>query len=336
MNEITIVITPRDRYSGIDDCLLNLYEYTEYEFNLIILDLGYPDYILRKVKNIISNKKNAKIIKYGLVEAMIAIDKVRHSIDTKYTVLLDNDSRVTKGWLEPLISTVKEDIVIVSPLILEKEGVDDGATLRNHLHTCDIRVLDYNGQKYLIEDKKYRRALPKTLPSEIQLTDTFELHCVLFLTEHLHKIEVPHMVVREHIDIGFQTRVMGKTIVVQPCSVVIFDNLGTKMNLSDMKFFFFRWSRRLSEKSHRLFERRWGYKFYSENAMYVWAFRRKVFLLARYIGFPIKISNKITGLMKRIFCKDWDPLDNPIQSSSILRENKDREVVMQLDHTIRL
>jgi len=224
-----------------------------------------------------------------------------------------------------------ENTVIVSPLILEKAGVDEGAALRNHLHSCDIRVISYDDQEYLIEDKKYRRVLPDELPIGVQSTDTFELHCVLFQTKHLQAIEIPQMVVREHIDIGLQTRAMGKSIVVQPDSIILFDNLGTRMNLIDMKYFFFRWNKRLSRESHYLFEKRWGYKFYAENAMYTWAFRRKIFLLARYVGMPISLANKISGLFKRIFIKDWDPIKDPVSSSYVLREKFSDGVVPQID-----
>ncbi len=329
MNEVTIIITPRDRYSRLDICIAGLYENTEEEFDLVILDLGYPKSELKKAMKITNAKNNVRIFSYGLITPMAALDRIRAEITTKYTVLLDNDTNVTPGWLKPLIATANNDNVIVSPLILEREGVDKGATLRNHLLTCDIRVLNHDNTEYLIENKKYRRVLPDELPVGIKSTDTFELHCVLFLTSHLQEIEIPQMVVREHIDIGLQTRAMKKSIVVQPESVVLFDNLGTRMNLSDMKYFFFRWNKDLAKKSHKLFEKRWGYNFYGENFMYVWAFRRKVFLLARFFGMPIFISNKMAGLMKKIFCKQWDPIDDPISASTILREQFPNGIVPQ-------
>ena len=336
MNEVTVIITPRDRYSRLDKCIANLYDNTKEGFDLVVLDLGYPKSELKKAMEITKTKSNVRIIPYGLITPMEALEKIRDEIVTEYTVLLDNDSNVTEGWLEPLISTADNTSVIVSPLILEKEGVDKGASLRNHLHTCDIRVVNYNNTEYLIENKKYRRVLPEELPTGVKSTDTFELHCVLFLTSHLQEIEIPQMVVREHIDIGLQTRAMGKSVVVQPDSVILFDNLGTRMNFYDMKYFFFRWNKKLSKKSHELFDQRWGYKFYGENFMYIWAFRRKVFLITRFLGAPIWLSNKMSGLIKKIFCKDWDPLEDPIASSSILREKYIDGIVPQKSHSTSL
>lgn len=320
MEDITIVITPRDRYSGLDLCLTNLYDRTDRGFHLIILDLGYPESYLRKAKNITEGKDNVRYVDYGLITPMEALARVRSEINTKYTVLLDNDTNITPGWLPPLIEAASDKNVIVSPVVLEKEGVDKGESIRNHLHSCDIVLINYNNQNYLIENKKYRRASVEELPEGIMTTDTFELHCVLFDTAHLKEIEIPPMVVREHIDIGLQTRAMNKDIVVQPKSIVMFDNLGTRMTLEDMKYFFFRWNKKLTKESHILFEKRWGYRFYAEKAMYVWVFRRKVFLISRFMHMPIWVSNKVSGLFKRLFCKNWDPVKDPLKDSLLLRD----------------
>jgi hypothetical protein len=123
------------------------------------------------------------------------------------------------------------------------------------------------------------------------------------------------MVVREHLDIALQVLARGETLMVEPASVVTFDNLATRMQLPDMRFFFYRWSQPLIERSSRLFERRWGYRFYSEQSMSNWAFRRKVFLWARWFGLPIGIANRITSVAKRLFRRDWDPLRDPEAAS---------------------
>ena len=86
---------------------------------------------------------------------------------------------------------------------------------------------------------------------------------------------------------------------------------GTRMALSDMKFFFYRWGPKLTGPSSRLFEKRWGYNFYSEQSMYNWVVRRKAFLAARWLGAPIGIANRATQVAKKLFCKDWDPLPDP-------------------------
>lgn len=312
---VTVVISPRDRYSGIIECIENLYLCTPEPFVLKVLDLGYPAHIKSQIYALLRNKPNTEVIELGLIIPMDALNQVRSSITTPYTMLLDNDSNVTPNWLEPLIDTAESTgAAVVNPLTLEKEGVDEGALLRNHLYTNAVQLVDVNGKDYIIEHKSYRRALPKDIPQQVAPSDMFELHGVLFLTKALQQIELPSMVIREHIDIGIQLRQLGYKILSQPKSVIIFDNLGTRMSWFDIRFFFFRWNSSLTYNSSRLFEQRWHYNFYAEQAMYHWVFRRKVFLLCRWLHIPISLSNKVVRLVakvKTLFKPVWNPLSNP-------------------------
>jgi hypothetical protein len=326
MASVTVLIVPRDRYTGVLECIDALYEHTDQAFKLIVADLEYPAALIEKVRARLAGVADAEVVSMGLITPMQALARLRDRLDSDVTVWVDNDSQVTAGWLPPLVETIEGGAAIASPLILEKEGVDAGAPLRNHLYTSEIRVVQVDGRDYLIEDKKYRREVPERLPREQAEIETFELHGVAFRTSMLKEIEIPDMVVREHIDICMQLKARGERVVVEPRSVVLFDNLGTRMSRSDMRFFFFRWSRELAEKSHRNFEARWGYPFYSEQSMYNWAFRRKAFLLARWAGMPIPVANKMTGVAKRLFCQDWDPLKDPTGASkhlySVLPEHR--------------
>lgn len=325
--QVTVVITPRDRYSGVIECIENLYALTTEPFYLKVLDLAYPKRIKRQLKLLLADKENAELIEMGLIIPMEAMRKVRKDIKTPYVMFLDNDSNVTKDWLAPLLTTAEaENAAIVNPLTLEKEGVDKGADLRNHLYTNEIRIVDVNGTDYLIEDKHYRRALPEDIPQEVRPSEMFELHGVFFETQFLNEIEIPQMVIREHIDIGMQAKKMGRKIITQPKSVVIFDNLGTRMELDDIKFFFYRWGKALTWQSSRLFEKRWSYKFYAEQSMYHWVFRRRIFLFSRWLYLPISVANNITRIaakVKTTFKPVWDPLKDPIGKSENFYTSKD-------------
>jgi len=324
--KVTVVITPRDRYSGVIECIENLYAVTDQPFYLKVLDLAYPKAIKKQLVELLADKENAELIEMGLIIPMEAMRAIRGDITTPYVMFLDNDSNVTENWLPPLLKTAeKENAAIVNPLTLEKEGVDKGAELRNHLYTNEIRVIDVNGTDYLIEDKHYRRALPEDIPEEVASSEMFELHGVLFETQFLNDIELPQMVIREHIDIGIQAKKMGRKILTQPKSVVIFDNLGTRMEYPDMKFFFYRWGKKLTWESSRLFEERWGYKFYAEEAMYHWVFRRRIFLFCRWLHLPISLSNNITRIvakLKTMIKPVWDPIKDPVGNSVNYFESK--------------
>lgn len=309
--EVTVIISPRDRYSGLDECVETLLRHTPQPFELWILDLGYPRRDIEPARRRLAGRPGVRFFELGLKTPMDALREVRDQLATRTVVLLDNDSRVTAGWLPPLLAALDDGHAVVTPLILEREGVDRGAPLRNHLYTGELRVVEVDGTDYLIEHKALRRADIPEIPAERAPTGSFELHCVLFSTATFQAIELPSMVIREHLDIALQVAARGESMVVEPSAQVHFDNLGTRMALSDMRFFWFRWSPRLTGPSSRLFERRWGYRFYSEQSMYNWVVRRKAFLLARWLGAPIGLANKATVVARKLFCRDWDPHPDP-------------------------
>lgn len=315
---VTIIITPRDRYTGLEQCVDDVYRHTREPFRLWIMDLGYPPKVIEAVRGRLRDRPEARIFQLGLRTPMDALREVQHLVDTPAVVLLDNDSRVTEGWLPPLLEAMRDGHAVVTPLILEREGVDRGAPMRNHLYTGELRVVDVEGTPYLIEHKHFRRTEVPDIPQERSQTGTFELHCVLFDGEVFRTIELPSMVIREHLDISLQVAAMGRTMVVEPSSVIHFDNLGTRMALADMRYFFYRWGSALTRPSSRLFERRWGYNFYSEQAMYNWVVRRKAFLVSRWLGAPIGISNHATQVARKLFCRDWDPLPDAVAASQPL------------------
>lgn len=316
MNTITIIIAPRERYYGVIECIDAVYENSVEEFNLIIPDVGYPKNLLAKIETRIANITNAKIVSMGgMITPMKVLEKLLPDISTEVLIWIETDTTVLPGWLPPLIEGINDGASFVSPLTLEKEGVDEGAKIRTHLYTSKILVVEYEGVDYLIEGKEYRRELPENLPNEIRPTETFEWHTVAFKTDDLKLVDFPDMVMRQQIDIPMQLRSLGKTMISNPYSKVIFDNLCTRLTIQDIRYFFFVWDQKLNEQSSRIFEKRWGYKFYSEQSIYNWVFRRKVFLICRFFFIPIPIANKITGLCRRLFCKEWDPLSDPIGMS---------------------
>ncbi len=314
-NTVTVVITPRDRYTGVVECIETLYQHTRPPFRLMVLDLGYPIRILRQMQQAVRGKKDAEIISLGRIIPMEAFKRVLPEIRSRYTVFLDNDSRVSEEWLEPLLDCARSGANVVTPLTLEREGLDGGGAIRSHIYVSELRKVEVAGRTYLIEHKPFRREPPENIPKERRPTDLFELHCVFIETEYLRRIELRPMVIREHIDMAMQFRKLGARLWAEPRSVVTFDNLNQRMELEDMLYFFFRWSEELLDKSARIFEDVWGYKFYTESSMKNWAFRRKVYLLARYFGLPNDVCNKLTNGLNRLLRPQWDPLPDPIGSS---------------------
>jgi len=341
MTQVTIIISPRDRYSGIDDCIKNLYATTDSTlFELLVLDLGYPRAIIETVqKQLLGYNNKTQIISLGRITPMEALREIRYKITTPYVALLDNDTRTTQGWLPPLINAAEETgAAIVSPLTLEKEGVDKGAELRSHIYTTHVHYVEVNNTPLLIEHKTYRRALPQDIPKVRADTEAFELHTVFMRTDILQSIELPRMTIREHIDIGLQLWARNEKLICEPNSVVHFDNLGTRAHWYDIFFFRFRWEPTITRASSQLFAKRWGYHFYSEQAIHNWVRRRTIFLVLRWFYLPIDLANTLTAAINKIFLKFnpvIEPLANPDEVSKPLLQSDYAKNLKQLSSDLR-
>jgi hypothetical protein len=191
----------------------------------------------------------------------------------------------------------------------------------------------------LIEYKTYRRAKPEELPKVPSETEAFELHGVLFKTEDLKSLELPEMTIREHLDMGMQLKNKGRRMLVEPKSILLFDNLGTRSELADMEFFNRRWNGKITKSSSDLFERRWGYRFYSEHAMYHWAFRRRLFMMLRWLHLPVFLANKIDRLysaIRRRIMPVWDPVPSPEEKSTSFYKKLGNKFPQQCSHDVIL
>lgn len=56
--KVTVIITPRDRYTGTIKCINNLFALTHEPFFLKVLDLGYPEKIKIQIKELLQDKVN--------------------------------------------------------------------------------------------------------------------------------------------------------------------------------------------------------------------------------------------------------------------------------------
>ena len=147
------------------------------------------------------------------------------------------------------------------------------------------------------------------------------------------------MTIREHLDIGMQLHARGDKLFAEPRSVIYFDNLGTRAHLKDLQYFDYRWNSKIGKYSHDLFEKRWGYKWYAEEAVYHWCERRRIYLILRWAYAPNLVANfldRIFSGLKRRISPAWDPLNNPLEDSSLLYDTLDNNKLEQLSRATEL
>jgi hypothetical protein len=300
--QVTIVVVPRDRFSSVIECARSIIDNTGIPFRFAFLDFGYSQAVLTELRALCSNIPT-EIITLGPSIPIVAFRDYLPKVTTRYLAWVDNDTFVTPGWLDLLLSRAAKGARVIMPLTLEREGLDVDprkVPLRNHVSHSELRKVSVGGTDYVFDYKPYRRATPEEIPQEGHTIDFFELHTFFAETEVMRQLDYPPMVVREHIDIGMQFHRMGVDIWCEPKSRVHFDNIHERPSVADLRFFFYRWADPLIQRSHDLFEQRWGYRFYNERFMHNWAFRRKVFSVARFLGIPQKPADLLSRVMNKL------------------------------------
>jgi GT2 family glycosyltransferase len=301
---VTIVIVPRDRFSSVEACTRSILEHTPEPVKLAFLDFGYSRRTVRDLRELCAGRP-FEIVPCGRTIPMDAFRSYLGRIDTPYTCWVDNDTFVTPGWLTAMLdAATTRGMRAILPLTFEREGLDIDARrleLRVHISHSELRKVAVGSEDYIFDYKPFRRAARDEVPAGPWTVDFFELHTFFAETALLRQIDFPSMVVREHIDIGIQLQRMGVPIWCVPQAEVIFDNIHTRPTIEDLRFFTFRWSDTLVDRSHRLFAERWGWRFYNEQFLKNWAFRRRVFSTARFCGLPHRAADLVSRAMVKFF-----------------------------------
>jgi hypothetical protein len=301
--QVTVVVVPRDRFSSVCACTASILENTPEPVRLVFLDFGYGRRTLDRLRAL-CRAVPTEIVPCGRTIPMRAFAEYLPRVTTPYVAWVDNDTFPTPGWLTAALDRAGQGARVVLPVTLEREGLDTDPRripLRNHISHAELRRVTRDGTTYVFDYKPYRRAAPEELPAEPHTVDFFELHAFVAETAVLRQLDLPPMVVREHVDLGIQLHRLGIAIWCEPRSVVVFDNLNERPTLGDLRFFCYRWDQRLIDQAHELFARRWGWRFYNEQFMKNWAFRRKVFSVCRYVGLPHRAADLASRVLNRLF-----------------------------------
>ena len=300
--QVTILVVPRDRFSSVLECAQSILENTSVPFRFVFLDFGYTKDTLAKLRTLCA-KVPTEIVTLGPTIPMVAFKDYLPKVTTRYLAWVDNDTFVAPGWMEAMLSRAAKGARVIMPLTLEREGLDIDPRkipLRNHISHSELRKVSVDGSEYVFDYKPFRRAAPEEIPQAGHTIDFFELHTFFAETAVLRQLDYPPMVVREHIDLGMQFHRLGIDVWCEPKSRVHFDNIHERPTYRDLRFFFYRWADPLIDRSHELFEQRWGYRFYNERFMRNWAFRRKVYSICRFLGIPQKPSDFASRVLKKL------------------------------------
>ena len=133
MSKVTIIIPNYNGAAFLGDCIESLRNQTYKNFDVLVVDNGSKDASLEYLRDLESYEKNLNIRVIYLDENLGFAGGVNVGLaasDSKYIILLNNDTQVFNDYVERLVNAIEksEKIFAVNPLMINahnKELVDD-------------------------------------------------------------------------------------------------------------------------------------------------------------------------------------------------------------------
>ncbi|MEL6495213.1 MAG: glycosyltransferase [Cyanobacteria bacterium J06623_7] len=244
MTNVTIVVTPRERYSCTRQSLESIYQHTQFPFKLIYVDGNSPP----KVRRYLQDQARVLNLTHLRTDYYLSPNHARNlglqQVTTKYVVFIDNDVIVSPGWLSQLVNCAETtEATVVGPLMCQDEPVHEivhFAGGESHIFQ-DVRGRRRLREKMYFQGKKVAEIRHRLQRQETELA---EFHCVLIrskIFEQLGFLDEGMLNTKEHLDFCMQVRQNGGTVYFEPEAVVTYVP-GPPLEYSDLTYYMLRWS----------------------------------------------------------------------------------------------
>ena len=242
--QVTIVVSPRERFSCVRESLESIYEFTDTPFKLVYVDGNSPS----KVQSYLQEQAETKGFELIRTDYYLSPNHARNigltHVNTKYLVFIDNDVIVSPGWLQALIQCAEETrATVVGPLMCQEKPLHEII----HFAGGESHVLvDQTGRRR-IREKMYKQGhqVAKLGPQlQRKQTELAEFHCVLVRTQIFETIgflDQQFMNTKEHLDFCMMVAEAGGTIYFEPACIVTYVP-GPPLELTDLHYYMLRWS----------------------------------------------------------------------------------------------
>ncbi|MBE9182507.1 glycosyltransferase [Oculatella sp. LEGE 06141] len=241
---VTIVVTPRERFSCAQSSLESIYQYTDVPFKLIYVDGNSP----AKVRRYLETQAQEQGFQMIRTPYYLSPNHARNlglaQVETKYVAFVDNDVIASPGWLAHLVQCAEEtDATVVGPLMCQEEPVHEIV----HFAGGESHVIfDTRGRRRLREKmyKQGKRVADIRDQLQRQQTELAEFHCVLVRSSifaQIGMLDEAMLNTKEHLDFCMTVAEAGGTIYFEPASLVTYVP-GPPLELTDIPYYMLRWS----------------------------------------------------------------------------------------------
>ena len=256
---VTIVMTARERHSLAEHAIESVVAKTPRPYRFIYVDVDSPPW-LREVLAARAPSWNLEIARIDEpLWPQQARVRMTETIRTEYTVFIDNDVEVERGWLESLVACADATGAgIVGPLYLAGDGVQPA-----RIHMAGGRLQESGSPEARVLDEAH--VLVNEDPARVaeQLSrkpcDFVEYHCMLMRTELLRAnvVDPDIRCVHEHIDSSFSARRLGYATWLEPSARITYLAHHDYL-LDELHFFRNRWTQQEADASIAAFCRKWN------------------------------------------------------------------------------
>lgn len=259
---VTIVISPRERFSHTSASLESLYAHTTVPFRLIYVDGGSP----KPIQTYLEAESQRRPFKLIRTDRFLSPNQARNlglqQVETDYVLFIDNDVEVAPGWLEALIACAEEtQATLVCPLTCI------GRPLHQKIHLAggEARILTQVKKKRTrrkIHEKHYFVNRPVAEVQDQlhrQACEFAEFHCLLVRAEIFDQVgplDEALLSTREHIDFCLTVLHAGGTVYCEPAAVVTYVP-DPPRSAADLLYFSLRWSDAWEIQSLEHFCQKW-------------------------------------------------------------------------------
>lgn len=207
MNEITVVVPNYNGIEFVENCFQALYqEQEQIKFDMILVDNGSKDgsreFVERKYKEV-------KVIPLGRNTGFCtAVNVGIKAAVTPYVILLNNDTRICKGFVKALYETIQKDshIFSVSSMMIQdrcRTMIDDAGDFY-----CSLGWAFANGKDKPIDDYES--------PYEITAACGGAAIYRKSVFEQIGYFDEAHFAYLEDIDVGIRSKLYGYRNVYEP------------------------------------------------------------------------------------------------------------------------
>jgi GT2 family glycosyltransferase len=253
VSDVTVVVVPRERFSFAQRSLDSLLEHTPGIANLVYVDAGSP----ARTEQYIAEQVERRGFTLVRIDHYVSPNHARNVglsyVRTPYVVFVDNDVLFSPAWLERLLACAEETgAAIVGPLY----HLDEGGRMTVHMAGGDVEIAEEDGKRVYRETHRYAGVPLETAPPlERTQIGIVEFHAMLVRTELFAAtglFDEAILSVNEHVDYCMRARALGRTIYLEPSSVVTHVP-AMRLEPSDLPFFMLRWSERWNRSTAQHF-----------------------------------------------------------------------------------